>query len=195
MSNKSLQEERVKGYFIQAAKEIIKSEGIKGLSVRNVAEKAGYSYATIYNYFRDARVLIFMCVNDFCYEIEEFCSNETKNIIEADKKLQAKVKAYTKFFIQYPGIFELLFVERMNDITTHGTAAEQIFFIFDKVCLESLTQLNIKPENIEFVEFKDAVHGSLLFMMNRKMPVSYTEFTNKIDLFCSRFMAETAKYS
>ena len=54
MNNKELKEQRIKGYFIQAAKEILVGEGIKSLSVRSVSERAGYSYTTIYNYFENS---------------------------------------------------------------------------------------------------------------------------------------------
>ncbi len=65
MKNKEVQELRMKNYFIQATKEILKGEGLQAVSVRNVADKAGYSYATLYNYFKDITELIFVCVNDF----------------------------------------------------------------------------------------------------------------------------------
>ena len=62
MDKKSILEQRMKGYFIQAAMEILRGEGIKDLSVRNVAEKAGYSYATLYNYFKDLNELLSLCI-------------------------------------------------------------------------------------------------------------------------------------
>ena len=53
MERKKIQEERIRGYFIQATKEILKGEGLSALSVRNIADRAGYSYATLYNYFKE----------------------------------------------------------------------------------------------------------------------------------------------
>ena len=58
MEKKQIQEQRIKSYFIQATKEILKGEGLKCISVRNIADKAGYSYATLYNYFKDVQDLI-----------------------------------------------------------------------------------------------------------------------------------------
>src|SRR5512133_1434274 len=68
MKNKEIQEQRMRGYFIQAAKEILKGEGLRSLNVRHIADKAGYSYATLYNYFEDVNELTFLCVNDFYEE-------------------------------------------------------------------------------------------------------------------------------
>ena len=64
MDKKIIQEERMKGYFIQATKEILKGEGLRAASVRNIADQAGYSYATLYNYFKDIKELIFVCIKD-----------------------------------------------------------------------------------------------------------------------------------
>ena len=50
-----IQEERIRKYFIDAAKELIRGEGLSVVTARNVAERAGYSYATLYNYFKDIR--------------------------------------------------------------------------------------------------------------------------------------------
>ena len=53
MRNRQIQEERIKTYFLDSAKNLLRAEGLKGVSVRNVAYRAGYSYATLYNYFKD----------------------------------------------------------------------------------------------------------------------------------------------
>ncbi len=60
MENKEIQELRVKGYFVQAAMELSKGEGLKSSSVRNFEERAGYSHASLYNYFKDIKDLISM---------------------------------------------------------------------------------------------------------------------------------------
>ena len=60
MEKKEIQEQRMRQYFIDAAKEIIKGEGLKCISTRNVSDRAGYSYATMYNYFKN--------INDLIYE-------------------------------------------------------------------------------------------------------------------------------
>jgi len=79
VERKEIQEQRMKGYFIQATKDILKGEGLRAISVRNIADRAGYSYATLYNYFSDVKDLIFECVKDFQDEAREFIAAETKN--------------------------------------------------------------------------------------------------------------------
>lgn len=57
--NKELKKLRTMQYFIDAAKEIIANEGTEKATIRNIAKKAGYNSATIYNYFNDLDHLIF----------------------------------------------------------------------------------------------------------------------------------------
>ena len=44
-----LQKTRNKQYFIDAAKSVVITDGVTNVTVRKVAEIAGFSYATIYN--------------------------------------------------------------------------------------------------------------------------------------------------
>ena len=105
MKNKEIQEERIKGYFIEAAKEMLKGEGLKSISVRNIADRAGYSYTTLYNYFKDLNELIFLCVKDFQNECAQSISDEVRNKPQGFEKIKAITKAYINYFVQYPGIF------------------------------------------------------------------------------------------
>ncbi|MDD5061870.1 MAG: TetR/AcrR family transcriptional regulator, partial [Candidatus Marinimicrobia bacterium] len=118
MIKKEIQEQRIRGYFIEATKELLKGEGLKSVSVRNIADRAGYSYATLYNYFNDAKDLIFVCVKDFQVECAAFVRNETTQGGHGIEKIKAIINAYVKYFVQYPGIFELFFLEKVADISS-----------------------------------------------------------------------------
>ena len=47
------QRNQILACFINAASEIMQSEGMDALTLRRVAQKAGYNSATLYNYFKD----------------------------------------------------------------------------------------------------------------------------------------------
>lgn len=49
----NIKQKRVMIYFIEAAKELLKTEGVTALTIRKVATAAGYNSATLYNYFED----------------------------------------------------------------------------------------------------------------------------------------------
>ena len=46
--------------FIEAARELIDQEGLESLSIRKIAEKAGFHNSTIYLYFRDMDHLVML---------------------------------------------------------------------------------------------------------------------------------------
>ncbi|MFA6599132.1 MAG: TetR/AcrR family transcriptional regulator [Ignavibacteriaceae bacterium] len=178
----------MKSYFIQATKEILKGEGLKCISVRNVAERAGYSYATLYNYFKDVKDLIFECVLDFQEECEEFVKGETESTPSGPGKIKAIAKAYIKYFIQYPGIFELFFLEKTNELAHKQPTIMLIYSFLDKLS-ENEWDFCIKTDSMnaeEAVITRDTLHytviGMLLFYLNRRQPVTYKEFTERVEI-------------
>lgn len=185
MGNKEIQEQRMKGYFIQATKNILKGEGLKALSVRKIAEQAGYSFATMYNYFRDVNELVFLCASDFQEECREFVDDKTKTVSSGKEKLKAMTMAYINYFVEYPGIFELFYLEKVGDLGHKQTTIDLICNSLDRIC-ESEWDYCIKKK---LVDLKDAeiiksqlrymVVGSLLLYLNRMTPASYTDFIDQ----------------
>ncbi|MCX6272088.1 MAG: TetR/AcrR family transcriptional regulator [Bacteroidetes bacterium] len=181
---KEIQEQRTKGYFIQAAKEILKGEGIRLISVRNIADRAGYSYATLYNYFKDLKDLIFLCVKDFQDECEITIKEETETRARGKEKIEGITQGYLKYFIQYPGIFDLFFLERMSEIGSKQKTSELIYTFFDRLCQEEwdfcVSKGIFQADEAESrkVELKLMVTGLLLFYNNRRQPANFEDFMN-----------------
>ncbi|NQT25728.1 TetR/AcrR family transcriptional regulator [candidate division KSB1 bacterium] len=182
MDNKAIQEQRMREYFIQATREILKGEGLRGISVRNIASKAGYSYATLYNYFKDVKELIFECVQDFQDECEEMVQSEIQNTPQGLERIKAITMAYMKYFIQYQGIFELFFLEGVVDMSGKKPTIELIVTFLDRLCESdweyciSQNQLTKEQAEIHKAELRYVAPGLLLFYLNRKHPESYNEF-------------------
>jgi AcrR family transcriptional regulator len=187
MKNREIQEKRMKEYFIQATKDILKGEGLSGLSVRNIADQAGYSYATLYNYFRDVNDLVFLCVNDFQEECKLFVENQTKKSPKGLDKLKATIKAYINYFVEYPGIFDLFYLAKVGDFGNKQTTINLISNSLDSICEEEWNyciQHNLLPvERVDSIQssLKYTVIGLLLLYLNRRKPESYSEFINLTD--------------
>jgi AcrR family transcriptional regulator len=181
MVKNPIQEARMKSYFIASAKQIIKSEGIRALSVRTVAQKAGYSYATLYNYFNNLRDLIFVCVNDFLREAEEFIQNEKHPNKPGIKRIESLSLAYCKYFVQYFDIFALVYTEQMPDIA-NTNIINSVNGFFDNIfemewdaCFVNRTINKTKIDDIKAIH-KAMLNGMLLFYINRGTPAKYDEF-------------------
>lgn len=182
VKNKEIQEQRMKGYFIQAAKEILKSEGIKFASVRNIAEKAGYSYATLYNYFKDVNDVIFLCVNDFQQECSQFIAEKIGNKPKGIERLKATAMAYCGYFVEYPGIFELFYLTPVGDFGNKQSIIDLIATSLDSVCSEDwdycIAQNMLDSNAIAELkmQLRNCVVGSLTLYINRHIPMPYNDF-------------------
>jgi AcrR family transcriptional regulator len=185
--NKTIQEERIRGYFLAAAKDLIRGEGVAVVTARNVAERAGYSYATLYNYFKDIRDLIFCCVEDFMQECREFVQSELKADLSANDRILSIAKGYAKFFVQYPGIFELFFQHKPSAISTKNSNFQSICGLFDSLTEESWVAL-AGDDGV----FRDAalsagkmhsltLHGLLFFYVNRRKAIEYKELMGEVE--------------
>jgi AcrR family transcriptional regulator len=185
MKNKEIQEKRMKEYFIQATKEILKSEGLQALSVRNIADRAGYSYATLYNYFKDVNDLIFLCVKDFQEECISFVVGQTKKKTKGIEKLKSSILAYINYFVEYPGIFDLFYITKIGDLGNKQTTIDLISKSLDDVCQQDwdycITHNLVPIEKVENLksQLRFSLVGILLFYINRRTPVDYAEFVNK----------------
>lgn len=185
MKNKEIQEKRMKDYFIQATKSILKGEGIQALSVRNIADQAGYSYATLYNYFKDVNDLVFLCVADFHEECRSFVRNQTKKTPNGIEKLKSSIMAYISFFVEYPGIFDLFFITKVGDFGNKQKTIDVISNSLNSVCEADwnycISHKLISSEKSEIIksQLTYTVTGLLLFYMNRRTPSSYLEFISE----------------
>ncbi|NYB75920.1 helix-turn-helix transcriptional regulator [Sedimentibacter hydroxybenzoicus DSM 7310] len=72
-------------HFINAADELINEMGIEKVTIRNIAQKAGYNSATIYNYFENLDHLIFFGamknITDYALALNSYLA-DSKNAMD-----------------------------------------------------------------------------------------------------------------
>jgi len=184
MSNKLIQEQRKRSYFIEATKEILKGEGSKALSVRNIAERAGYSYATLYNYFKDQTELISLSLLDFKDECRDAVSNSIRQSNPGKDEIKSIVKAYINYFVQYPGVFDLFYIEKLASRSVN----EEVITFLDSLCEEDWQFLieNGTYKESEVIALRitleNAVIGLLISYLKRNRPMEYSDFMKSSDL-------------
>lgn len=199
MDKKGIQEQRMRGYFIEATREMLKGEGLRSINVRAVAERAGYSYATLYNYFKDLKELVFICVKGFQEEAETFIANESINAPRGMEKIRVIMKLYIRYFIQYPGIFELFFVEKMNDIGANQPTASLIYTFANRLCDNEwqfcIEQKLMTEERAAVLknQLNYMVTGMMLFYMHRGQPAGFNEFMSMVDAQLNYIMQLSAE--
>ena len=195
MSATELQQQRMKSYFVDAAKEILRGEGLRAASARNIAERAGYSYATLYNYFDDLPALIFESVRDFQKEIEELTASQAAGAETAEEKIRRGITAWINYFVQYPGIFELFFLERIGEIGGRSEIADTVYNSIVPAVKPGLEELaaaggwkkDQTAEKLDTIRYQ--ITGLLLYFGNRRNPADYAALIEKLNRQLSILLA------
>lgn len=115
---------RVKSYFIAAAKEIIINEGPENVSVRKIADLSGYSYGSIYNYYTELNELMVDVKNHMLQDLLKVMSmylTEKKYEIEDIKELNHKLADY---FINNQNIYKFFYIYEVRQ--TQPALYEQV---------------------------------------------------------------------
>jgi AcrR family transcriptional regulator len=113
----SIKNQRVKSYFIQAAKEIILSEGVESLSVRKVADRAGYTFTTIYNYFKDLNDLLQEVKNVMIQDVMAYMQGSVPEKIYDLDDIKKLNRQYIEYYVQHPNVFSFFYSYRLHPNT------------------------------------------------------------------------------
>lgn len=163
MDRKAIQEKRRKGYFIEAAKKIIREEGVNNLKVKKVADLAGFVSGTLYNYFTDLNDLYSHCAVDFWKECKDYVLNSVENNKGYRSQIINSLRIYCEYFIDNPNVFELIF---LMDFTEMPDETPEVVLIIMKLMNDSVTECLIPDDKLRMVEeiLSSSIHGLLLFL-------------------------------
>ncbi|KNF08987.1 transcriptional regulator, TetR family [Gottschalkia purinilytica] len=170
MDRKEIQKQRMMKYFIDATKEIIKEEGIKGITARKIGEKAGYSYATIYNYFNDLNMLLAYCVFDFLEDCYKYILSFKNDSEDCREQIVIYGVAYFKYFAENPDMFQLIFLEEFGEAPKEiikNDMKPSVGLLLHETIVECAKEGYIAEENIKLLEdlIASSIHGKLLFFL------------------------------
>lgn len=109
MDKLDIKKRRVMMYFIEATQDLILNEGIENLSIKKIADKAGYNTATIYNYFEDLEELILYSSVDYLKIYLKDLRNEISSDMKAIEIYETIYKVFVHHSFEKPEIFHTLF--------------------------------------------------------------------------------------
>ncbi len=115
MRKKEIQRKRMMSYFIDAAEKIIEEEGINGITIRKVADYAGYNSATLYNYFENLDHLIFFAamryVKDYALALPDYIKG-SKNALD---RFLLIWECFCHYSYKNPEIYYAIFFARLDN--------------------------------------------------------------------------------
>ena len=109
MDKLNIKKRRVMMYFIEATQELILNEGIESLSIKKIADTAGYNTATIYNYFEDLEELILYSSIDYLKIYLKDLKSEINSNMKAIEMYETIYKVFVHHSFEKPEIFHTLF--------------------------------------------------------------------------------------
>lgn len=111
----SVREGRIRTYFIDAAKQIILQEGVEGVSVRKVADIAGYSYATIYNYFSDLNALLLAAKHAMILDMVAYMGGAEGGKAAGVEEFKRLNRRYAGYYLEHPHVFRFFYSYRLTE--------------------------------------------------------------------------------
>lgn len=109
VNKKDIQKQRIMRIFIDATKEIAEEEGISKITIRNVADRAGYNSATIYNYFDNVESLIAFAMIDSVTEYLHGFAHILSQDFDPIVALLLSWRIYAECSFKNPGAYAYVF--------------------------------------------------------------------------------------
>jgi AcrR family transcriptional regulator len=108
------QKENLRRTILTAAGELFLEHGYEGFSLRQVAERIGYSATTIYRYFANKDDLLFAIVYEGFQQFGRALQTAARSTAKPSQRLEALGRAYIWFGIQNPVYYRLMFMQRAD---------------------------------------------------------------------------------
>lgn len=202
-SRKEIQMSRMWKYFVDATVQIIEAEGMDHVTVRKVAEAAGYTTSTLYNYFEEFSHLLFFAsmrfLKDYTRDLTDYMARGRDSI---EKHLLAW-ECFCHYSFKNPQVYYAIFIsdlgsephELFNRYYSHyqtdlsGISDEIKPLVFEyslskrsQSVLERAVQENLLDwEDIDAITEMAILiwKGMLTTMMNNRRTYSYEEAVQK----------------
>lgn len=155
MDKKLVKKRRMMGYFIEATNKIIEEEGVESVTIRRVADMAGYNSATLYNYFENLNHLIFYAsmkyLKDYAINLYDY-TKDSKNSLENYINVW---KCFSYFCYKRPEIHHLIFFGDFTSSTVNDAMKEYYSIFPEELGEESQKFLPMLLEdNIHLRDYK-----------------------------------------
>lgn len=182
--NRDIQKQRMKRLFIDEAKKILIREGVQKVSTRKVGELTGYSYATIYNYFKNLDHLLWCLGIDFVQDIVNIYEKDFIKDHYTPEDIKQLFARYIDYYFLNPNVFKFFFFYQLEE-PLDEMKGEFVRPSLEKVLINILENLAeqkiIKKEKVPLISslIMNSVHGMLLMYFSKKRKVTEQEIHRK----------------
>jgi len=178
----------LKNALIQAGVEILSQEGVGGLSLRKVAQRAGVSHNAPYSHFSDKQSLIAaISTEGFKQLYEELDGAISAYPHEPKRQLQEGAWAYVQFAMNHTDTFKIMFSAVLEKEREYPAFVEISHKTFERVvelvhACQAAGVLRAAPPEIAAVAVWGQIHGIVSLILEGQ--ISHTI----VDRFATRDM-------
>jgi len=189
-SKRDHKKQRIKQYFLEAAREIIVKEGVENVTVRKVADLAGYSYATIYNYFPDLNALLWDVKKLMIGDLLEYMQKNIPPAVKDTKGIKSLFETYIGYHFRNPHVFAFFYFHRLArpESGVEGTEAGPDFrTMWGETFKCFVTEGILEEKDIEVMAkiFIYAIHGMIALCLSNNGDLTeervYDELESMVD--------------
>lgn len=139
---RELQTARMWRYFLDAASELITEKGLNSITIREIADRAGYTSSTVYNYFKDLSHLKFFAVMRFTYDYVQALPQYMEKGDNTVEKWLYSWECFCLYSFKNPDIYSLLYIEKL------GMKPDEVMQNYYKVFANDLVGLSDDVQDI-----------------------------------------------
>ncbi|PLR81174.1 TetR family transcriptional regulator [Bacillus canaveralius] len=165
--NRETQTVRMMSYFIDATTEIIKKEGIDKVTIRKIADLAGYNSATIYNYFEDLSHLIFFASMRFVKKYTDALPHYLEKARTPLERYFLIWECFCKYSFESPQIYYAVFSANLG---THPINLTKYYEYFP-------TDLVTFPDDLKPMLLESSLSKRTLIAFNQCISEGYIQET------------------
>lgn len=112
VTNRDVKRNRVKIFFIEECEKLLREQGLEGVTIRKIADGAGYNSGTIYNYFDDLEHLILFGSMKYLKAYTQDLADVLNSQVNFREKFIRICEIFNKHTFANPDIFWNMFFGR-----------------------------------------------------------------------------------
>lgn len=170
--------------FINAAQEMIDTEGLAHVSIRKIAEKAGFHNSTIYLYFKDLDQLIMLASIKYFREYSRALGEQSRRNLPAKERFLSIWELFAASIFKEPHIYYNFFFGK------HSDNLRKIMNSYYQIFPEELEEFS---EEIELMYFGANIEERCLNIL-KPLIQEHTAVTNENLLMINNIIISCCKY-
>lgn len=113
------EKQELRQVILTAASQLFLEQGYEGFSLRQIAERIGYSATTIYLYFKDKDDLLFALCDEGFDQFGQQLSAAAESTSDPKERIVEIGHAYVRFALANPAYYQLMFMQRADFLMGH----------------------------------------------------------------------------